>query len=159
MPQIVYGTFSNRADADQALHRLRALQDREHPGEAHNTFVHEGHMREEDVQLGGTLGLAGGIIGGTFVGIVGGLVAQFLIWPMAGVDFGLAGMFLMMMAGSVFGVVAGAVAGASECKSSIRADAERLDKRGGLIVMCETEDRFEVPKIIDALGTDTAHAA
>jgi predicted lipid-binding transport protein (Tim44 family) len=159
MPQIVYGTFSNEAEADLALDRLHELQVVEHPGEAYNAIVHTGHVREEDVQLGGTLGLVGGVIGGLVVGIVGGLIAEFMIWPIAGVDFGIAGMFLMMIAGSVFGVVAGAVAGASECKSSIKADAARMEKNGGSIVVCETDDPFEVPKIIHALGEETAHAA
>ena len=159
MPQLVYGTFANEAETDEALSRLQELQDREHPGEAHNVFVHHGHVREEDVQLGGSLGLVGGIVGGVTVGIVGGLIAQFMIWPMAGVDFGLGAMFLMMISGSIMGVVAGAVAGASECKGSLKADAERVEKKGGYMVVCETEDRSEVPKLIDALGEDHAHAA
>jgi predicted lipid-binding transport protein (Tim44 family) len=159
MSQIVYGTFKTEAEADAALGRLRALADRDHPDETHYALMYTGHFRGEEVQLGGTLGLAGGVIGGLVVGILGGLVAQFMIWPTAGVDFGWAGMVLMMIAGSIFGVVAGAVAGASECKGSLRRDAERAQRHGEVMLICEAERRSEVPKIVEALGEDVAHAA
>lgn len=150
MPKIVYGTFKTETDADRLLGRLREMQAKRKTGDVYNSILHRGHVRGEDVQLGGSLGLVGGIVGGGVVGIVGGLAAALLIWPMAGVSFGWAEPLLMMIAGSMFGVVAGAVAGASETKSTIVQDAEDCEKRGECMVICEVDSPREVPELIDA---------
>lgn len=97
---------------------------------------------EEDVQVGGSEALQGAIKGGLVVGLVGALVATFVIWPYAGFDFGLSGFLIMALAGSVFGVVAGAVAGASESKS----------EHGKTLVTVETSDRKEVLELRDSLA-------
>jgi hypothetical protein len=151
VPKIVYRVFKDETAVNGALGRLRALQGSEDSDEAYNAIVYRGEFRREDVQLGGTQAFRGGIFGGVVVGILGGFIAQFLIWPMAGVDFGWSAMLLVMFAGSTFGVISGALAGASAAKDGLQRDADRAYARGELLLVCEAEHRSEVPKIEAAL--------
>lgn len=145
MSRVVYGVFRDDASADKALHDLRA-HERYRDVDA---VLHRGHVREEDVQLGGTAALPGMIIGGLVVGGLGAILASFVIWPMAGFWFGLPETLLMVIAGSIFGVVAGGVAGASECKDSIRQSARAIDEKGRVLVTAELDDD-DVAEVIEA---------
>ena len=143
--KVVYGVFDNRESADAAVERLEVrTQDC-------TAVVHDDHVREEDVQLGGTEALRGALLGGLVVGLAGAFVAVFLIWPMHGWDSVWAPGLLMMMAGSLFGVVAGGVAGASEAKTSIRDEAAYAARRGKVMVTCELEHGRDSDRVIERL--------
>lgn len=144
MTKVVYGVFEDGDSAQQTLDKLNE----NHRTNPFNVFVHSGHVREEDVQLGGTGALAGMIIGGLVVGLIGGLLAALVIFPGKGMTFGWEVMFMTMLGGSVFGVVAGAVAGASECKPSIR-DSARFVDRGKIMMTAEVDDG-EVAEVVEA---------
>lgn len=53
-----------------------------------------------------------GIFGGVLVGLTTAVIGSLFIWPSLGVGFGFGGTMLLFVIGSIFGVVAGAVAGA-----------------------------------------------
>jgi hypothetical protein len=152
--KVVYGVFDNRAAADAAARRVGVAEG--------SAVVHDTHVREEDVQFGGTQALRGALLGGLVVGIGGALAARFLIWPMHGwTGAWLAGL-AMLLAGSMFGVIAGGVAGASECKSTIREQAGYAERRGKVIVTCELEHARDARKVMErfeAVGGEHVHAA
>jgi hypothetical protein len=148
MSTVVFGVFDDAHAADRAAQTA-------HDDLAVDGVVHSGHLREEEVQIGGSEALQGAIQGGLVVGLAGALVATFVIWPYAGFNFGLSGFLIMALAGSVFGVVAGAVAGASECKSAIRKTAADVE-RGKTLVTFEASDREEVLKLRDSLTASGA---
>ena len=144
MGRVVYGVFDSAESADEAISDLTVPQ-----GEF-NAVIHEQHVREEDVQLGGTDAMRGAIAGGVIVGVFGFLAAVLLIWPSHGWHDAWAAGLLMGFAGSVFGIVAGGVAGASECKASIREGAEFAKKRGKWIVTCELDHNRDAATVIEA---------
>jgi hypothetical protein len=156
MPKVVYGVFRNDGSADEALGRLHAdARYREI-----DAVVHQGRVREEDVQLGGTQALSGMLLGGLAVGGIGAFFAYFFIWPMAGHWFGLSEALLVVLAGSIFGVVAGGVAGASECKASIREGARKVGE--GHVMLTAELDRDDVAEVVELLregGAADVHAA
>lgn len=157
MSKVVYGVFRDDVSAGEALDELHAdARYREI-----DAVVHEGHVREEDVQLGGTRALSGMILGGLVVGGIGAFFASFLIWPMAGYWFGLPEALLVLLAGSIFGVVAGGVAGASECKDSIRAGARKVAAGGPVLLTAEldAEDVGDLVELLRAGGASEVRAA
>jgi hypothetical protein len=156
MPKVVYGVFRDEMSAGEALERLHADARYREIG----AVVHEGHVREEDIQLGGTHALSGMIIGGLLVGLLGAFFAYFFVWPMAGYWFGWPEALLVVLAGSIFGVVGGGVAGASECKASIREGARRVGQ-GGVLVTAELdrENVADVVELMRAGGAADVHAA
>jgi hypothetical protein len=143
MAKVVYGLFEDRVAAERAIETLHHNVSYRDIGAA----VHEGHVRDEDVQLGGTDAMSGMIIGGLVVGVLGAVLAAFVVWPMAGFWFGWPETLIMIGLGSVFGIVAGGVAGASECKASIRQNARAVG-RGRVLVTAEL-DRDEMAGVID----------
>lgn len=148
MSTVVYGLFEDRQAAERAVESAKASV-----AEVHHQVdgvVHSGHLREEEVQIAGSEALKGGIMGGLVVGIAGALIATFAIWPFAGHFFGVEALVLMVVAGSIFGVVAGAVAGASECKEAIRDTAAEVDK-GSVLVTLEVEHRQDLELLREAL--------
>jgi hypothetical protein len=154
--KVVYGVFDNRASADAAVERVDL------PARHWNAFVHDDFVREEDVQFAGTEALRGAILGGLVVGIGGALAAVLFIWPMDGWTGAWGAGALMAMAGSLFGVVAGGVAGASECKSPIRDEVGYAEKRGKVVVTCEVDharDADRVISILEAGGGEHVNAA
>ena len=152
--KVVYAVFGDRAAADAAARQVGVDEG--------SAVVHEMHVREEDVQLGGTEALRGALLGGLVVGLGGALAAVFFIWPMHGwTGAWLAGL-AMLLAGSMFGVVAGGVAGASECKTPIREEAGWAARRGKVIVTSELEharDAKRVMETFEAVGGEHVHAA
>jgi hypothetical protein len=157
MSKVVYGVFRDDVSAGEALDRLHA----EPRYRQIDAVVHQGHVREEDIQLGGTHALSGMLLGGVVVGSIGAVFAYFFVWPMAGYWFGLPEALLVGLAGSLFGAVAGGVAGASECKGSIREGARKVTGEGQVMVTAELDrdDVAEVVELMRAGGSCDVHAA
>jgi hypothetical protein len=154
MSHIVYAVFDNEQQAERALEQCDST-------EPAGAVFHEGHMREEDVQIGATQALLGAIGLGTLVGVVGALIAWLVVWPASGYMFTPWVVPLMAVAGSLFGVVAGAVAGASECKPNVRALTPEVE-RGHVVVTCEVQGKADADRILEACargGSTVAVAA
>ncbi len=155
MTKIVYGVFD---DPDAAERAVETLESHRVP----NVVLHTGHVREEEVQIGGTRALSGMITGGLVVGVIGALLSGFVVWPMAGYWFGWSEMLVMVVVGSIFGVVAGGVAGASECKPELQQTVREVDRKGGVLVTYELDPKEDAEAIIDALqarGAEVVRAA
>lgn len=153
MAKIVYGVFDNAAAAE-------AVREHVHDGQGHgdwrDAMVHEGHFREEDVQLAGTDAKVGALQGGAVV-FVAGMVAIYAANALiAGLNFGLAETLLFGFASSVFGVVAGAVAGASEAKSGIREVGSHA-RPGEVVMTVETSRDGDAERIADLFETHGGH--
>ncbi len=155
MPHIVYAVFDNEAQADRAL----ADSGTSEPAGA---LVQEGHWRDEDVQIGATQALWSSVVMGTLVGLAGALFAWMFLWPAAGVPLPAVALLPMTLAGSAFGVVAGAVAGAAECKTNLRALAPEVERKHRVVVTCEVEKATDADRLRDAFergGGQFVHAA
>ena len=156
MSQTIYGVFDNRKQADEAIEALEAATG--HHGV--NAFVHEGHMRDEDVQMSATLALKGAIAGALLVGCVGALIGGLLLVPAANLSVGWVEFVFITIAGTVMGVTAGAVAGASEPTSELLAVSEVLEQ-GKVLVTAETDElpSATVIELMTRNGASQAKAA
>lgn len=154
MPTVVYGMFRGPAEAGRVAERLNHI-------EAGNAVVHEHGVREEEVQLGGTLALRNGIVTAMVVGLFAGFLIWAVLWPMNGMMLGFPAFALLVFGGSTFGLVAGAVAGASECKPALVEVAHRADAEGRTVVTCEVpaSDVDEVVRAMTEAGGAVVHAA
>lgn len=134
MSKVVVAVFSRAEAADAAVDDVYR--------EAHDAYViaHTHGVHEEEMQMPGTLAMRTAIVTGLLVGALPGFVIWAVLWPQAGVALSLWGMLLMVGIGALFGMVAGAVAGAAECKPNIAALAEHAESHG------ETVVTVEVPK-------------
>ena len=137
MSTVLHALFPNAEAADEAVRSARDTLDNPEPLEAH---LHEDHVREEEVPLNGTDAVRGMILGGLLTGTVGALVGALIIWPSNGYWFGFEAFLAMFFGGTIFGVVAGAVAGASEAKECIREHSDEL-RRGEVMVTCEVANK------------------
>jgi hypothetical protein len=135
MSGIIFGVFENRAAADAALE----VVSREAGPQGINAFIHEEHLRDEDVQMTGTEALKGALKGAALVGISGAIIGGLILLPAAGLDVGWTEWVFLAVAGTIFGVTAGAVAGASESREEIRAMAKRLEQGNVLVTMEASE--------------------
>ncbi|MBX7081446.1 MAG: hypothetical protein K1X88_19755 [Nannocystaceae bacterium] len=154
MPKVVYGVFSGALQAERVAAELNKLSES-------NAMVFGEGVREEDVQLGGTLALRTGIVTGLVVGVVAAFLIWAVLWPMNGMTLTLEAFGLLVFMGSLFGIVAGAVAGAAECKPSIVDVAGRARAQGNTVITCEVPDR-EVAHVVHAMteaGCASVHAA
>ena len=136
MSTVVTALFPNAETANAALAKVGDVAREAGPPSA---MVHSGHLREEEVPLSGTDALRGATMGALLVGGVGALVGCLVVWPSMGFWFGMQAMFAMFIGGSLFGIVAGAVAGASEANHSIRSRASKV-REGQSLLTCEVED-------------------
>lgn len=143
MPHIVYGVFDNKAQA------VRALADCD-TSEPTGALFQEGHWRDEEVQIGASRAMRGATVTGLCVGLVGAFFAWVFLWPAAGVPLPAYAMIPMAFAGSVFGIVAGAVGGASECKTELRALASEVEQKHRVVVTCEVGNARDAERIRDA---------
>jgi hypothetical protein len=110
MPQIIHGAFESGTDA------------------AH----------DDDVPISDSQALWGAIAMGLVVGIAGALFAWTVLWPGAGVPLPAVAMIPMALLGSCFGIVAGAVVGASEAKPRTEARApESSAPEGNVADRCD----------------------
>jgi hypothetical protein len=116
MPGIVYGLFPSSAAANEAVEVVRS---RSQHAEL-DAFVHEGPIRDEDVQISGTAAVRWAAAGALIVGSTAAVIAALVLAPRADMQLGVFEFVLVFLGGLVFGVVAGAVAGASESKREIR---------------------------------------
>jgi hypothetical protein len=134
MSGMIYGVFNTRGQAEQAI---EAIED--HVGhDGLNALVHEGHMRDEDVQMGGTDALKGAITGALVVGCTAALIGGLLLIP-ANMSIGWTEFVFMAVGGTIMGVTAGAVAGASEPRKELIAMARRLEEGKVLVTMATDE--------------------
>lgn len=132
MTKLVYGVFEDEAQADRALADVHAT-------ETPSAVISNGRFRDEDLQIGATQARSGAVIMGLVVGGLGGFIAWAFLWPGAGVDVSAWAILPMTLMGALFGIVAGAVAGAAEGKECVRELASEVDRRGRVLVTCETE--------------------
>ena len=155
MSQVIYGVFDNRNQAEDAI---EAIEDQTgHKGV--NALVHEGHLRDEDVQMGGTDALKGAIAGALVVGIIASLIGGFLLIPNANLSVGWTEFLFIAIGGTIMGVTAGAVAGASEPRPELIAMARRLEE-GKVLVTMDTElAPSEVIDLFSAHGAIEVRAA
>jgi hypothetical protein len=135
MSQMIYGVFDTRAQADSAIEAVEATSG----SEGVNALVHEEYLRDEDVQMGGTDALRGAVLGAVVVGCVAALVGGLLLIPSANLSIGWSEFVFMAVAGTIMGVTAGAVAGASEPRKEIVALAKRLEE-GKVLVTMEADE-------------------
>ncbi len=137
MSQMIYGVFNTRAQADSAIQAIAS----EAGQEGVNALVHEGHLRDEDVQMGGTDALKGAVLGALAVGVIAALIGGLLLIPGANLSIGWSEFVFMAVAGTIMGVTAGAVAGASEPRAELAEIAKRLHEGKVLVTM----DADEIP--------------
>lgn len=131
MSQMIYGLFDNRSQAETALDAVESVT-----GNAGlNALVHEGHLRDEDVQMGATDALRGAVAGAVLVGVIAAIIGGVLLIPGANLSIGWSEFFFMAVGGTIMGVTAGAVAGASEPKAELAAIAKRLHEGKVLVTM------------------------
>lgn len=146
MTQLIYGIFEDRASAEEAI------VDIEH-ATGHTdglaAFVHEGHFRDEDVQFSGTTAFATALSAASLVGVAAAVLGAFILAPQLGMNFGLYEFGLVAIAGTIFGVVAGTVAGASESKKSL--DAMIQEVEAGRVAVTIDAERGEVVNIMECL--------
>lgn len=155
MPHIVYGVFDNGAQAEQALAECEI-------SEPVGAQIQEGHWRDEDVQIGASQALWSSMVMGLGVGVAGALFAWAFLWPAFGIPLPWHAMLPFALSASTFGIVAGAVAGASECKTNLRALAPEVEHKHRVVVTCEVDKAGDAAKIKDAFergGGEFVHAA
>ncbi|MEM6994498.1 MAG: hypothetical protein AAF721_28540 [Myxococcota bacterium] len=136
MSTLVHAVFENAPSAHEAVDDRSYVN---HDGTPLSGEVHEGHLREEEVPLPGTAALRGAVAGGLVVGVVGALFAGIVFWPMLGHDFGIGATVMAFLGASLFGVVAGSIAGSSEARESLREAARSLPPTGAMVT-CEVAD-------------------
>ena len=154
MSKVVYGVFAKSRTAEELAERLNQT------GPAF-AIAHPEGVREEEVQMPATLALRTAIVMAVVVGVSAALISWLFVWPAQGYQFGVGEFVLLAIGGSVFGVVAGAVAGAAECKPELAAVAERATERGLTVVTAEVPNAdvaSTVAKFEQAGGVDV-HAA
>jgi hypothetical protein len=137
MSQIIYGLFDTRTQAEAAIRAIETQTE----NKGINALVHEEYLRDEDVQMGGTDALRGAVMGAVVVGILAALVGGLLLIPAANMSVGWTEYLFISGAGTIMGITAGAVAGASEPRKELLALAQRL-KQGKVLV---TMDADEIP--------------
>ena len=137
MSQMIYGVFDTRAQAEAAIHAIETQTE----NEGINALVHEQYLRDEDVQMGGTDALRGAILGAVVVGVLASLIGGLFLAPGANLSVGWTEFLFIAGAGTIMGITAGAVAGASEPRKELLALAQRL-KEGKVLV---TMDADEIP--------------
>jgi hypothetical protein len=135
MSGMIYGVFSTRDQAEKAIEAVEG----EIGHDGLNALVPEGHMRDEDVQMGATDALKGAITGALVVGLIAALIGGVLLVPGANLSIGWTEFWFMAIGGTIMGVTAGAVAGASEPRKELLAMAQRLEQGNVLVTMANDE--------------------
>lgn len=150
MSGIIYGVFDTRAQAEEAIEAVEG----EIGHDGLNALVHEGHMRDEDVQMGATDALKGAVTGALVVGIVAAIIGGALLVPGANLSVGWTEWLFMAIGGTIMGVTAGAVAGASEPRKELVAMAERLSE--GKVLVTMANDEIPAATIVELFQTHGA---
>lgn len=152
MSEIVFGVFEDQQAADQAITAV----EQEFGSRELSAFVHTDGLRDEDIQMRGTSALRGAINGALLVGIAGAVIGGLILIPNAELSVGWTEWVFMSIGGTIFGVTAGAVAGASESRDEIRTMANAMDE-GQVLVTMEVSSEFSGTQAI--LDFMTRHGA
>ncbi|HVH99696.1 MAG TPA: hypothetical protein VM869_13335 [Enhygromyxa sp.] len=156
MSGMIYGVFDTRAQAERAIEAVEEQVG--HDGL--NALVHEGQMRDEDVQMGGTDALKGAVKGALVVGCVAALIGGVLLIPGTNMSVGWTEFLFMAIGGTIMGVTAGAVAGASEPRKELVAMARRLEEGKVLVTMANDEiPTATIVELFEKAGAVEARAA
>jgi len=156
MSGMIYGVFDTRAQAEEAIEAVEEQVG--HDGL--NALVHEGQMRDEDVQMGGTDALKGAVKGALVVGCVAALIGGVLLIPGTNMSVGWTEFLFMAIGGTIMGVTAGAVAGASEPRKELVAMARRLEEGKVLVTMANDEiPTATIVELFEKAGAVEARAA
>ena len=155
MSQVIYGLFDNRNAAEEAIDAIEV----ETGHEGVNALVHEGHLRDEDVQMGATDALKGAILGATVVGIVAAFIGGLILIPSANLSIGWSEWVFMALGGTIMGITAGAVAGASEPKKELIAMARHLDEGKVVVTMASDIDMATIAETFGRYGALEVRAA
>lgn len=150
MSQMIYGVFNTRAQAESAI---LAVQIETRSVGVH-ALVHEGQLREQDVQMEATDAFHGAIVGALVVGGLAALIGAVLI-PSGTLRFGWIEFALMTVVGTTLGVIAGAVAGSSEPRRKLLALAERL-REGKILVTMKSDDELPLSTIVELFNENGA---
>lgn len=134
MSGIIFGVFENREAAQTAIDAVERQV-----GTELGAVVHEEYLRGEDLQMSGTDALKGALLGAAVVGVFGALIGGLLLIPAADVSIGWTEFAFLGLAGSVMGITAGAVAGASESREEIRRMAGRLEQGKVLVTFNQAD--------------------
>ena len=143
MSQLIHGVFETRDAADDAV---RAIERETGRTDGLSVVVHEKVFRDEDVQFSGTNAIRSAASAAALVGVVAACIGAFVMAPAMGMPFGWAEFALVALAGTVFGVVAGMVAGASESRKSLEIVAAEVGE--GKIGVTIDAERAEVVDIV-----------
>ncbi len=135
MAGIVYGLFENKNAADEAITYVQSKTTHSDV----NAFVHEGYVRDSDVQITGTAATKWAAGGAISVSLGISLIALFVLAPRAGMELSFFEFVLVFLGGTVFGVIAGVVAGAGEAKAEIRKMANKVGD-GRVLVTLEVPE-------------------
>jgi hypothetical protein len=150
MSAMIYGIFNTRTQAESAIDAVEGAS-----GNAgSNALIHADHLRLEDVQMGGTDALKGAIAGALLVGCIAAVLGGVLLIPGADLSIGCTEFLFMAIGGTIMGVTAGAVAGASEPRKELLAMAERLQE--GKILVTMATDTIPTATIIELFTTHGA---
>ena len=156
MSGMIYGVFDTRAQAERAIEAVEEQVG--HDGL--NALVHEGQMRDEDVQMGGTDAVKGAVKGALVVGCVAALIGGVLLIPGTNMSVGWTEFLFMAIGGTIMGVTAGAVAGASEPRKELVAMARRLEEGKVLVTMANDEiPTATIVELFEKAGAVEARAA
>jgi len=148
---IIFGVFENRAAAESAIEAIERQT-----GSELAAVVHEEHLRDDDVQMSGTDALKGALMGAAVVGVLGALIGGLLLIPAADLSIGWSEFAFLGLAGSVMGVTAGAVAGASESREEIRKMAAQLEQGKVLVTLGTDDENLPQAKIFELFTANGA---
>lgn len=150
MSGMIYGIFNTRTQAESAIDAVEGAS-----GNAGiNALVHADQLRLEDVQMGGTEALKGAILGAAVVGCIAALIGGLLLVPGANLSIGWTEFLFMAIGGTIMGVTAGAVAGASEPRKELLAMAQRLHE--GKVLVTMASDEIPTATIVELFTTHGA---
>jgi len=156
MSKVVYGSFAKVGAAQDLAGRLNG----DAPSGAF-AIAHAGGVREEEVQMPGTLALQTGLVTALVVGFAAAAIIWSVVFPAYGLTMSPGVFFLVALIGAPFGLVAGAVAGAAECKPALAQTAELASARGLTVVTCEVPNHAlaQTMSAFEQAGAVEVHAA
>jgi hypothetical protein len=156
MSKVVYGIFSDPNTAAEAVDHLEEV----HGGHGTYALVHSDEI--DEIPIGGTYSGRWAIMAGFGVGFLGATAAALFLAPAAEVTFGLYEFVSITLAGTLFGLVGGAVSGSSEPLPGLRR-ASRAVQEGQTVVTvdCDVqgENVVEVADVLADAGASEAAAA
>jgi len=129
---MVFGSFEKRLTGARLAENLNRA-------DRTTTFAiaHGDHLREEEIQLSGTLSLPYAMVGAFIVGCLAAAISWGVVWPMMGVWLPWAALVGFALATAPFGALAGAVAGAAECRTRLSRLAERTESASRTLVTAD----------------------